>query len=143
ASTSTCRTIRPALSRASRPEAVPPLPDTPDLLLVGGDVLLHDGEWRVERTDVTVRDGLIAHVGKGNGEAGKGKGPRPQPQIRDCRGRLAMPGALQRHVLDRRTELRRVARDLRLEDWLVRRLWPLEAAHTGETVDWSALLGVA
>src|SRR2546429_4442754 len=33
--------------------------------------------------------------------------------------------------------------DLRLEDWLARRIWPLEAAHTEETVYWSALLGVA
>src|SRR5439155_1164154 len=28
-------------------------------------------------------------------------------------------------------------------DWLVRRIWPLEAAHTEETVYWSALLGAA
>src|SRR5438445_4643007 len=39
----------PAPSRASRPEAVQQPPNTPYLLLVGGDVLLHDGEWRVER----------------------------------------------------------------------------------------------
>ncbi|PYO61152.1 MAG: N-ethylammeline chlorohydrolase, partial [Gemmatimonadetes bacterium] len=122
---------------------MPPLPDTPDLLLVGGDVLLHDGEWRVERTDVTVRDGLIAHVGKGNGEAGKGKGPRPQPQIRDCRGCLVMPGLIQAHVHLCQTLFRGLADDLRLEDWLVRRIWPLEAAHTEETVYWSALLGAA
>jgi cytosine/adenosine deaminase-related metal-dependent hydrolase len=32
---------------------------------------------------------------------------------------------------------------LRLEDWLVRRIWPLEAAHTAETVYWSAMLGAA
>src|SRR5207244_12266574 len=29
------------------------------------------------------------------------------------------------------------------EDWLVRRIWPLEAVHTEETVYWSALLGAA
>src|SRR5438034_8582898 len=52
ASTSTSRTKPPAPSRASRPEAVQQPPNTPDLLLVGGDVLLHDGAWRVERADV-------------------------------------------------------------------------------------------
>src|SRR5439155_1627188 len=119
------------------------LPDTPDLLLVGGDVLLHDGEWRVERTDVTVRDGLIAHVGKGNGETGKGKGPHPHAQIRDCRGCLIMPGLIQAHVHLCQTLFRGLADGLRLEDWLVRRIWPLEAAHTEETVYWSALLGAA
>jgi len=38
---------------------------------------------------------------------------------------------------------RGLADDLRLEDWLVRRIWPLEAAHTEETVYWSAMLGAA
>src|SRR5439155_169437 len=124
-------------------KAVPPLPDTPDLLLAGGDVLLHDGKWRVERADVTVRDGRIVQVGKGNGETGKGKGPHPHAQIRDCRGCLIMPGLIQAHVHLCRTLLRGLADDVRLEDWLVRRIWPLEAAHTEETVYWSALLGAA
>jgi len=48
---------------------VPPLPDTPDLLLAGGDVLLHDGKWRVERADVTVREGRIQAVGRTDGRA--------------------------------------------------------------------------
>jgi len=122
---------------------VPPLPDTPDLLLAGGDVLLHDGKWRVERADVTVRDGRIVQVGKGNGETGKGKGPHPHAQIRDCRGCLIMPGLIQAHVHLCQTLFRGLADDLRLEDWLVRRIWPLEAAHTEETVYWSALLGAA
>ena len=38
---------------------------------------------------------------------------------------------------------RGLADDLPLEDWLVRRIWPLEAAHTEETVYWSAMLGAA
>ncbi len=122
---------------------MPPLPDTPDLLLAGGDVLLHDGKWRVERADVTVRDGRIVQVGKGNGETGKGKGPHPHAQIRDCRGCLIMPGLIQAHVHLCQTLFRGLADDLRLEDWLVRRIWPLEAAHTEETVYWSALLGAA
>src|SRR5204863_9565650 len=72
-----------------------------------------------------------------------GKGPRPQPQIRDCRGCLVMPGLIQAHVHLCQTLFRGLADDLRLEDWLVRRIWPLEAAHTEETVYWSALLGAA
>src|SRR2546428_6132104 len=95
ASTSTSRTTPPAPSRGSRPEAVQQPPNTPDLLLVGGDVLLHDGAWRVERADVTVRDGRIAHVGKGKRETGKGKGAQPHPQIPAGRGWLVMPGPTQ------------------------------------------------
>jgi 5-methylthioadenosine/S-adenosylhomocysteine deaminase len=124
---------------------VRPLPDTPDLLLAGGDVLLHDGAWRVERADVMVRDGRIATVGHGE-RPGKGEerqGQTHRLQVRDCSGCLIIPGLIQAHVHLCQTLFRGLADDLRLEDWLVRRIWPLEAAHTEETVYWSALLGAA
>src|SRR5438046_9726708 len=54
-----------------------------------------------------------------------------------------MPGLIQAHVHLCQTLFRGLADDLRLEDWLVRRIWPLEAAHTEETVFWSAMLGAA
>ena len=119
--------------------------ETPDLLLAGGDVLLHDGEWRVERADVVVRDGRIATVGHGE-RPGKGEGGKSQThpqQIRDCSGCLIIPGLIQAHIHLCQTLFRGLADDLRLEDWLVRRIWPLEAAHTEETVHWSAMLGAA
>ena len=117
---------------------------TPDLILAGGDVLLHDGGWRVETTDVTIRDGRIAEIGKaGKREAGRGKGPHPPLHVRDCSGCLILPGLIQAHVHLCQTLFRGLADDLRLEDWLVRRIWPLEAAHTEETVYWSAALGAA
>src|SRR5207244_4139728 len=56
---------------------------------------------------------------------------------------LIIPGLIQAHVHLCQTLFRGLADDLRLEDWLVRRIWPLEAAHTEETVYWSALLGAA
>ena len=119
---------------------MPPLPDTPDLLLAGGDVLLHDGKWRVERADVTVREGRIQAVGRTDGRADR---EATRVSIRDCSGCLIMPGLIQAHVHLCQTLFRGLADDLRLEDWLVRRIWPLEAAHTEETVYWSALLGAA
>jgi len=119
---------------------VPPLPKTPDLLLAGGDVLLHDGAWRVERTDVTVRAGRIHAVGRTDRRADREATPL---SVRDCSGCLILPGLIQAHVHLCQTLFRGLADDLRLEDWLVRRVWPLEAAHTEETVYWSALLGAA
>ncbi|TMH64475.1 MAG: hypothetical protein E6H55_04010, partial [Betaproteobacteria bacterium] len=122
----------------------PPARPLPDLRLAGGDVLLHDGAWRVVRADVTVRDGRIETIGKaGKGDEGGGKGPRPQPQVRDCSGCLVIPGLIQAHVHLCQTLFRGLADDLRLEDWLIRRIWPLEAAHTEETVYASTLLGAA
>src|SRR5947199_1937106 len=94
------------------------------------------------RADVTVRDGKIEAIGKaGKGDEGGGKGPRPQPQVRDCSGCLVIPGLIQAHVHLCQTLFRGLADDLRLEDWLIRRIWPLEAAHTEATVYASALLG--
>jgi cytosine/adenosine deaminase-related metal-dependent hydrolase len=123
----------------SRPTSAAP-PDTPDLLLAGGDVLLHDGEWRVERADVTIRSGRIRAVGRTDGPADREATP---VSVRDCSGCLVMPGLIQAHVHLCQTLFRGLADDLRLEDWLVRRIWPLEAAHTEETVYWSAMLGAA
>src|SRR2546429_9281538 len=110
ASTSTCRTIPRAPSRASRPEAVPPLPKTPDLLLVGGDVLLHDGAWRVERADVTVRGGGIDAVGRADGRAGR---ESTSGSGRGCNGRLLIPRLLPAPVPPRPPLFRGVAADLR------------------------------
>ena len=98
-------------------------------------MLLHNGGWEVVRADVSVRDGRIAGIGKA--------GQEPQSQVRDCCGCLIIPGLIQAHVHLCQTLFRGLADDLRLEDWLVRRIWPLEVAHTEETVYWSALLGAA
>jgi len=119
---------------------VPSHAETPDLLLAGGDVLLHDGEWRVERADVTVRDGRIQAVGL---TAGRADRKPTSVSVRDCSGCLIIPGLIQAHIHLCQTLFRGLADDLRLEDWLVRRIWPLEAAHTEETVYWSAMLGAA
>jgi 5-methylthioadenosine/S-adenosylhomocysteine deaminase len=105
-------------------------------------VLLHDGagKWHVERADVVVQDGRIRAVGRTGGQAVGGRG---KVSVRDCSGCLVMPGLIQAHVHLCQTLFRGVADDLRLEDWLARRIWPLEAAHTEETIYWSALLGAA
>src|SRR5438094_591842 len=119
----------------------------PDLILAGGDVLLHEGGWRVIRTDVTVKGGRVAAVGQpGTGERpGTGDGERGKRAIlvRDCGGCLIIPGLIQAHVHLCQTLFRGMADDLRLEEWLARRIRPVEGAHTEETVYWSAMLGAA
>lgn len=105
-------------------------------------MLLHEapGSWRVVRADLTVRDGRIAAVGRSAGPADRSGTP---VAVRDCRGCLVIPGLIQAHVHLCQTLFRGLADDLPLEDWLVHRIWPLEAAHTEETVYASALLGAA
>jgi cytosine/adenosine deaminase-related metal-dependent hydrolase len=54
-----------------------------------------------------------------------------------------MPGLVQAHIHLCQTLFRGLADDLTLEDWLAKRIWPLEAAHTPDSIYWSALLGSA
>src|SRR5205823_7332814 len=118
-----------------------PVPAAPaDLVLAGGDVLVHEGGWRVMRADVVVRGGRIQAVERSGAEAARGG---EDVAVRDCSGCLVIPGLIQAHVHLCQTLFRGLADDLRLEDWLVRRIWPLEAAHTDESVYWSAMLGGA
>ena len=111
-----------------------------DLVLAGGDVLLHEGGWRVMRADVVVRAGRIQAVG---GSGSQADGAPKQVSVRDCAGCLIIPGLIQAHIHLCQTLFRGLADDLRLEEWLARRIWPLEAAHTDESVYWSAMLGGA
>ncbi len=106
-------------------------------------MLLHDGGWHAERADLTVRDGRIDRIERAT-ERRKDETKRlHRTQVRDCTGCLIIPGLIQAHVHLCQTLFRGLADDLRLEDWLVRRIWPLEAVHTEETVYWSAMLGAA
>lgn len=116
-----------------------------DVVLTGGEVLLRDGAWRIARADLVVQGGKIAAIGSATdgrkgGRAGRGS---HSVSVRDCSGCLIVPGLIQAHLHLCQTLFRGLADDLRLEEWLVRRIWPLEAAHTAETVYWSALLGAA
>src|SRR5947208_962488 len=61
----------------------------------------------------------------------------------DARGRVLLPGLVQTHVHLCQTLFRGAADDLALIDWLKKRIWPMEAAHTPESLYASARLGVA
>ncbi len=58
----------------------------------------------------------------------------------DC---AVLPGFVQTHIHLCQTLMRGAADDLSLIDWLKRRVWPMEAAHTAATVRASARLGLA
>ena len=61
----------------------------------------------------------------------------------DGRGRALLPGFIQTHIHLCQTLFRGAADDLELMDWLKRRIWPMEAAHTPESLYASARLGIA
>ena len=58
----------------------------------------------------------------------------------DC---VVLPGFIQTHIHLCQTLFRGAADDLALIDWLRQRVWPMEAAHSAESIAASARLGIA
>jgi 5-methylthioadenosine/S-adenosylhomocysteine deaminase len=88
----------------------------------------------VARGDLLIRDGRIAAIGDT---------PQQADLIIDADGGAVLPGFIQTHIHLCQTLFRGVADDLALIDWLKRRVWPMEAAHTAQSVRASARLGIA
>ena len=84
---------------------------------------------------VSVRDGRIVAVGDEPSDR--------HDTVVDARGAYLLPGFIQTHVHLCQTLFRGFADDLPLLEWLRRRVWPMEAAHTPETLRASARLGAA
>jgi 5-methylthioadenosine/S-adenosylhomocysteine deaminase len=64
-------------------------------------------------------------------------------EVIDAQGCAVLPGFVQTHIHLCQTLMRGAADDLSLIDWLKKRVWPLEAAHTAASVRASARLGIA
>lgn len=108
------------------------------LLIKGATVIALDPENHVFEGDVFVQDGRIRALGAAlGGREYKGA------EVIEARGRVLLPGFVQTHVHLCQTLFRGSADDLALIDWLTRRIWPMEAAHTIESVYASARLGIA
>jgi 5-methylthioadenosine/S-adenosylhomocysteine deaminase len=82
--------------------------------------------------DVSIRDGRIAAVAPSIDE--------PHDRVIAARGGFVLPGLIQTHVHLCQTLFRGSADDLPLMDWLRRRVWPMEAAHTAATLGAAARL---
>jgi 5-methylthioadenosine/S-adenosylhomocysteine deaminase len=82
--------------------------------------------------DVSIRDGRIAEIGSNIST--------PHAKVIDARGGYVLPGLIQTHIHLCQTLFRGYADDLPLMDWLRRRVWPMEAAHTPATLKSAARL---
>jgi 5-methylthioadenosine/S-adenosylhomocysteine deaminase len=90
--------------------------------------------YDVVHGDVSVRDGRIAAVA--SSIAG------PHDTVIDARGGYVLPGFVQTHVHLCQTLFRSYADDLPLMDWLRKRIWPMEAAHTASSLRAAARLAI-
>src|SRR6267154_3745555 len=105
------------------------------ILIKGGTIVTMDEQNFIVRGDVLIRDGRIEDVGSHlTAEAN---------EIIDATGCAVLPGFVQTHIHLCQTLFRGAADDLALIDWLKQRVWPMEAAHTAESIRASARLGIA
>lgn len=108
------------------------------MIIKGGTIITVDSADRVLRADLVISGGRIARIVEG--------GLEPQPEgaeVIDASGRAVLPGFVQTHVHLCQTIMRGYGDDLGLLDWLRERIWPMEAAHTPESIYASARLGIA
>ncbi|MBI3961819.1 MAG: 5'-deoxyadenosine deaminase [Deinococcus sp.] len=104
------------------------------LLIQNAQVVTMNLAREVVSGGVYAVDGVIKAVGQT---------PKSAEVVIDARGQVVIPGLVQGHIHLCQTLFRGMADDLELLDWLRHRIWPLEAAHTPESVYYSALLGAA
>ena len=107
------------------------------ILIKNGTLLTMDAAGAVLDGDLLIRGGRIASVGP---EAG---GAAAADVVVDAGGCAVLPGFVQTHVHLCQTLFRGAADDLALIDWLKKRVWPMEAAHTPASARASARLAIA
>jgi 5-methylthioadenosine/S-adenosylhomocysteine deaminase len=102
------------------------------LLIRSGLVLTMNDRFDVLEGDVSIRDGRIARIASHVDE--------PHDEVVDAAGGYVLPGLIQTHIHLCQTLFRGYADDLPLMEWLRRRVWPMEAAHTPDTLRAAARL---
>jgi len=88
----------------------------------------------IVRADLLIRDERIAEIGSAGVTV---------DTVIDAGGCAVIPGFVQTHIHLCQTIFRGAADDLALIDWLKRRVWPMEAAHSPASITASARLGIA
>src|SRR2546430_8766409 len=108
---------------------------TKSILIKGGTIVTMDENDSIERGDVLIRNGRIAGIG--------GEIDDTVNEVIEAHGCAVLSGFVQTHIHLCQTLFRGAADDLALIDWLKKRVWPMEAAHTADSVRASAQLGIA
>jgi 5-methylthioadenosine/S-adenosylhomocysteine deaminase len=107
---------------------------TESILIKNGTIVTMDQKNSIVRGDVLIRDGRITDV------ATTIEGTADQIDATGC---AVLPGFVQTHIHLCQTLFRGAADDLSLIDWLKKRIWPMEAAHTRASIRASAQVGIA
>ncbi len=109
---------------------------SPSTIIRNATIVTMNDRLDIVEGDVLVRAGRIAAIGSNVDRSGS-------ERIVDAAGGYLLPGFIQTHIHLCQTLFRGSADDLPLLDWLRRRVWPMEAAHTAATLRASARLAAA
>ena len=107
----------------------------PSTLIRNATILTMNDTLDIVEGAVVVKNGRIASVG-----------PEPETpcdRVINARGAYLLPGFIQTHIHLCQTLFRSYADDLPLLDWLRRRVWPMEAAHSPSTLRAATRLAAA
>ena len=96
------------------------------ILIRHATILTMDDRLTIVDGSVGVRDGRIVSVGAEPDER--------FDRVIDAAGGYLLPGFIQTHIHLCQTLFRGAADDMPLLEWLRRRIWPMEAAHTRATL---------
>jgi 5-methylthioadenosine/S-adenosylhomocysteine deaminase len=110
---------------------------TPETWILNGILYSQNETREVRRGNIHIVEGRITEI-----TASKPESISPAVNVIDAAGLTLIPGFVQAHVHLCQTLFRNQADDLELLDWLSKRIWLMEAAHTKETLHTSALLGI-
>jgi 5-methylthioadenosine/S-adenosylhomocysteine deaminase len=112
---------------------------TKRLLIKDARIITLDKSDRILDGSVTIEDGRITAIDAVMTD----REVASFDEVIDARNRILLPGFVQTHIHLCQTLFRGAADDLALIDWLKQRVWPMEAAHTPESLYASARLGIA
>ena len=104
------------------------------ILIKHGWLVTMDAADSVVRGDLLIENDRIASIGS------CGQAADFVIDATDC---VVIPGFVQTHIHLCQTLFRGSADDLALIDWLAKRVWPMEASHSPQSVAASARLGIA
>jgi len=107
-----------------------------DILIRGGTILTMSEKGTIEQGLIAIKNGKITQLRK---EAGAPK--IKAEKIIDGRGKVATPGLVNCHTHVAMTVFRGIAEDQKLDEWLSKTIWPLEAKLKPKDVYDGALLG--
>ncbi len=106
-----------------------------DILIKNATVITQNAKREIFQGDIFISGNRIEKIGKNLRE-------KCEEKI-DATGKLAFPGLVNAHTHVAMTLFRGYGEDMRLQDWLAKKIWPAEAKLKPDDVYWGAMLGIA